>query len=144
MDVRLAKTQISLDIRQLWSEFSLSAWKKLGSFATNWAHSEDSVQTERIPTLIWVFTWRTSVMRWPSYKMFVCLHIQCVVSVFWISNKNVIYRFTLLRFRYLSRIFLFLVFFLSFSLLLFFLPAVLQRRSHFRSFEHNLMQNFLF
>ena len=33
--VRLAKT------RPVWSESSLSAWRKLGSLATHWAHSED-------------------------------------------------------------------------------------------------------
>ena len=35
LSVRLAKTQISLDIRPVWSEFSLSAWRKLGSLATH-------------------------------------------------------------------------------------------------------------
>ena len=34
----------------------LSAWRKLGSLATHWAHSEDSDQTGRMPRLIWVFT----------------------------------------------------------------------------------------
>ena len=42
MTVRPAKTQISLGIRPVWSESSLSAWRKLGSLATHWAHSEDS------------------------------------------------------------------------------------------------------
>ena len=41
MSVRPAKTQISLGIRPVWSESSLSAWRKLGSLATHWAHSED-------------------------------------------------------------------------------------------------------
>ena len=40
-DVSPAKTQISLGIRLVWSEFSLSAWRKLGSLATHWVHSED-------------------------------------------------------------------------------------------------------
>ena len=40
MSVRPAKTQISLGIRSVWSESSLSAWN-LGSLATHWAHSED-------------------------------------------------------------------------------------------------------
>ena len=53
--VRPTKTQISLGIRPVWSESSLSAWRKLGSFATHWAHSEDSDQTGRPPRLIWVF-----------------------------------------------------------------------------------------
>ena len=33
--VRPAKTQISLDIRPVWLEPSLSAWRKLGSLATH-------------------------------------------------------------------------------------------------------------
>ena len=32
---------ISLSIRPIWSESSLSAWRKLGSLPTHWAHSED-------------------------------------------------------------------------------------------------------
>ena len=38
--VHPAKTQISLGIRPVWSESSLSAWRKLGSLATYWVHSE--------------------------------------------------------------------------------------------------------
>ena len=41
MSVHPAKTQISLGIRPVWSESSLSTWRKLGSLATHWAHSED-------------------------------------------------------------------------------------------------------
>ena len=37
---------------------SLSAWRKLGSLATHWMHSEDSDQTGRMPRLIWVFAGR--------------------------------------------------------------------------------------
>ena len=55
MSVRPAKTQISLGIRPVWSEYSLSAWRKFRSLATHWAHSEDSDQTGRMPRLIWVF-----------------------------------------------------------------------------------------
>ena len=40
--VRPAKTQISLGIRPVWSESSLSAWRKLGSLPPYWAHIEDS------------------------------------------------------------------------------------------------------
>ena len=56
--VRPAKTQISLDIRPVWSEFSLSAWRKLGSLPTHWAHIEEYDQTGRMPRLIWVFAVR--------------------------------------------------------------------------------------
>ena len=53
--MRPAKTQISLGIRPVWSESSLSAWRKLGSLATQWAHSKDSDQTRQMPRLIRVF-----------------------------------------------------------------------------------------
>ena len=57
--VRAAKTQVSLGIRPVWSEFSLSAWRKLWPLATHWAHMKDSDETGRMPTLIWVFAGRT-------------------------------------------------------------------------------------
>ena len=41
---------------------SLSAWRKLGSLATHWAHSEDSDQTGWMPRLIWVFAGRTVIL----------------------------------------------------------------------------------
>ena len=52
--------------RPVWSESSLSAWRKLRSLATHWAHSEDSDRNG----LIWVFAGRTChfvgfVMRQP-------------------------------------------------------------------------------
>ena len=42
-----------------WTESSLSLWRKLGSLATHWAHSEDSDQTGRMPRLIRVFAGHT-------------------------------------------------------------------------------------
>ena len=62
MSVRPAKTQVSLGIRPVWSESSLSAWRKLGSLATHWAHSEDSDQTGGMPRLIWVFAGRVLIL----------------------------------------------------------------------------------
>ena len=59
ISVRPAKTQISLDIRPVWSVSSLSTWRNLGSLATHWAHSKDSDQTGRMPRMIWVFAGRT-------------------------------------------------------------------------------------
>ena len=59
MSVRPAKTQISLGIRPVWSESSVSAWRKLWFLATYWVHSEDSDRTGRMPRLIWVFAGRT-------------------------------------------------------------------------------------
>ena len=51
-------------LRSAWAsaqsdQSSLSAWRKLGSLATHWAHSEESDQTGRMPRLIWVFAERT-------------------------------------------------------------------------------------
>ena len=73
MTVRPAKTQISLDIRPVWSESSLYApWvAKDTSFLH--ADSEDSDQSGRMPGLIWVFAGRTCyfvgfVMRRLKYK----------------------------------------------------------------------------
>ena len=57
-----AKTQISLCFRPVWSESSLSAWRKLEPLATQWAHSEDSGQTGWMPRLIWVFAGRTATL----------------------------------------------------------------------------------
>ena len=62
MRVRPEKIQISLGIRPVWSESSLSAWRKLGSLATHWVQSEDSNQTGRMPRLIWVFPGRTLIL----------------------------------------------------------------------------------
>ena len=73
MAVRPAKTQISLGIRPVWSESSLSAWRKLGPLATHWAHSDDSNQTERMPrlSLRWVHTRFVGfVMSWLNYLIF--------------------------------------------------------------------------
>ena len=39
--LRPAKTQISLGIRPVWSESSLSAWRNIVSSATHWAHCKD-------------------------------------------------------------------------------------------------------
>ena len=72
--MRPAKTQISLGIRPVWSEFfslgirpvwsesSLSAWRKVGFLATHWTHSEGSDKTGRMPRLIWVFVGRIATL----------------------------------------------------------------------------------
>ena len=57
-----ANTQISLGISPVWSDFLLSTWRKFGSLATHWAHSEDSDQTGWIPRLIWVFAGLPSIL----------------------------------------------------------------------------------
>ena len=63
--VHLVKTQISLGIRSVWSESSLSAWRKLGSLAILWVHSKDSDQTWQMPRLICLCCVHSHfVMRW--------------------------------------------------------------------------------
>ena len=51
--VRPAKTPISLGIRPVWSESSLSPWRNIKSLAAHWAHP---------PSLIRVFAGRTLVI----------------------------------------------------------------------------------
>ena len=53
--MRPAKTQISLRIRPVWSESSLSAWRSTEPLAYHWVHRKDSDQTGRMPRPIWVF-----------------------------------------------------------------------------------------
>ena len=60
-------------LRSAWAsaqsdQSSLSAWRKLGSLATHWAHSEDSDQTGRMPRLIWVFAGCTLILLVLSYR----------------------------------------------------------------------------
>ena len=75
MCARPAKTQISLGSRLVWSESSVSAWRKLGSLATHWAHSEDFDQTGRMPRLIWVFAGRTVILLVLSCRSsFTCIY----------------------------------------------------------------------
>ena len=62
MAVCPAKTQLSLGICPVWSESWLSAWWKLGSLATHWAHSEASDQTGWMPRLNWVFAGCTIIL----------------------------------------------------------------------------------
>ena len=55
------KTQISLGIRPVLSESSLSAWRSIGSLATHKAHSEDSDQTAQFDLSL----------RWAQNRQFV-------------------------------------------------------------------------
>ena len=56
--VRPAKTQISLGIRPVWSEYSLCAQWVAKDLSFLHADSEHSDQTGRMPRLIWVFAGR--------------------------------------------------------------------------------------
>ena len=88
MSVRPAKTQISLGIRPVWSESSMSARRKLGSLATHKAHSEDCDQTGRMPRLIWVFAGRTLIVLVLSCRgSFLYCTVRCSSSAPW-STKS--------------------------------------------------------
>ena len=56
---RPATTQIRLRIRAVWSESSLSAWRKFASSAIQNAPSEYPDQTVRMHRLVWIFAGRT-------------------------------------------------------------------------------------
>ena len=45
------------------------AWRKLGSLATHWAHSEDSDQSGRMPRLIWVLCWAHKSCQFVGFVM---------------------------------------------------------------------------
>ena len=47
--VRPAEIQISLGIRPVWSESSLSAWRKLGSLATHWSTAKTLTRLSGCP-----------------------------------------------------------------------------------------------
>ena len=78
-------------LRSAWAsaqsdQSSLSAWRKIGSLATQWAHSEDSDQIGRMPRLIWVFAGRTDhlvgfVMRWLKFE-------QCHFTIEYLHPKD--------------------------------------------------------
>ena len=67
-------------LRSAWAsaqsdQSSLSAWRSIGSLATQKAHGKDSDQTGQMPRLIWVFAGRTChfvgfVMLLPNFLQF--------------------------------------------------------------------------
>ena len=59
LHVHPTKIQISLRMRAVWSESSLSAWRYFASLAIQKAPSEDSDQTAQMRSLIWNFAGRT-------------------------------------------------------------------------------------
>ena len=81
----LSEDQISLGIRPVWTEFSLSAWIKLGSLTTHWAHTEDSDQTERMLRLIWVFAGCTVILLCPATRKW--RGIMLYPPKFWVSVR---------------------------------------------------------
>ena len=85
MSVRPAKIQISLGICPVWSESSLSAWRKFGSLAIHWTHREDSDQTGRMPRLICVFAGRTLILLVLSCRDSTGLYNFIFVPLFFLS-----------------------------------------------------------
>ena len=87
MNVRPAKTQISLGIRPVWSESSLcTQWvAKDPSFLH--ADSEDSDQTGWMPRLIWVFARRTAILLVLSCRASNVYIHQQIVWVNWIKHR---------------------------------------------------------
>ena len=80
--MRPAKTQLSLGIRPVWSESSLSAWRNLGPLATHWEQREDSDQTGWMPRLIWVFAGPTLIL----------LVLSCRGSYIFIFGLHILYK----------------------------------------------------
>ena len=94
--MRPANTRISLGIRPVWSESSLSAWRKIGSLATHWAYSEDSDQTGWMARLICVFAELTCnfvgfVMQWLNYTLasweMLLMHL-CYSCIIWAPSSE--------------------------------------------------------
>ena len=79
MSVRPAKTQISLDIRPVWSSLCAHLVAKDLSFLH--ADSGDSDQTGRMPRLIWVFAGRTSILLALSCRgSYVYVRLMCFLA----------------------------------------------------------------
>ena len=81
MAVRPAKTQISLDIRPVWSESSLSAWRSIGSLSTHWAQAKTLIRLGGCPD------WSESSLGAHSFCWFchVVAHMYCWCASFYIE-----------------------------------------------------------
>ena len=75
--VHPAKTQISLGIRPVWAESSLSTQCVAKDPSFIHADSEDSDRTGRMPRLIWVFAGRSC-----HFVGFVMRHLGCVTCAY--------------------------------------------------------------
>ena len=105
------KTQISLGTHPVWSGSSLSAWRKLESIVTHWAHSEDSDQTGQMPRRRlwsdWVDAQADLSLRWAHMPFFWFCHVaaqsvchsvyilldallygKTTLLIFWDNNSN--------------------------------------------------------
>ena len=75
LHVHRAKTHISLGIRPVWSESSLSGWRKLGSLATHWVHSETLIRLGRCPA------WSESLLGTQSFCWFCHEAVHMIVII---------------------------------------------------------------
>ena len=78
LHLRPANTQISLGIRPVWSESSLSTWRKLGSLAcsyplnaqrrlwSDWADAQTDLILARRTFILLVLSWGGSYIKLPS------------------------------------------------------------------------------
>ena len=75
-------------MRPVWSGSSLSAWRKLGSLATHWAHGEVPDQTGWMPGLIWVFAGRTVILLFchEAAHFIHFLHFQNLIQTYSLEN----------------------------------------------------------
>ena len=64
LTMRPVKTQISLGIRPVWSESSLSAWRKLGSVATHWAQAKSLIRLGGCPSSDLSLRWAHMSVCW--------------------------------------------------------------------------------
>ena len=90
LSVHPAKTQVSLGICPVWSESSLSAWRKFRSLATHGVYSEDLDQTGRMPRLIWVFAGRTVTLSWDSSYAFRVLVLLFMIIKIIVNGLNIV------------------------------------------------------
>ena len=84
MTVCPAKTKISLGIRLVWSGSLLSAWRKLESLATHWAHTEDWsdwADAQADLSLRWVHTHFVGfVVLWLIWRISYCTILRSLFS----------------------------------------------------------------
>ena len=84
------RIKISQGIHSVWSESSLSAWRKLGSLATHWVDSKDSDQTWWMPRLIGIFTGCTLillVLSWCGSCVSMCQFI-FAINVIYLQKRD--------------------------------------------------------
>ena len=73
-------------LRPVWSETLLSAWWKLGSLATHWAHSEDSDQPKH-PWRLWS-DWADLSLRWVDRSFCLFFFILRLISPGEVESKE--------------------------------------------------------